>query len=196
METTATAKSTDKRRTARRGYGEGSIYQRDDGRWVAKISAGYDGNGKRLRRVVYGWTKKEVQDELSKLQDQKRTGRLAKSTRQTVAEFLNHWIENVGKLELSPTTYTRFVGIIRNHVNPNIGGINLSKLEAGHVDLLLSGMERKGQSVSERFYAHSVLRQALGVALRRGQVLVNVCSIVSAPRPKYREIMPLTLEQT
>ena len=33
----------------RRGRGEGSIHQRADGLWEAKISLGYDGNGKRRR---------------------------------------------------------------------------------------------------------------------------------------------------
>ena len=41
----------------RRGRGEGSIFQRADGRWTATITVGYDGNGKRKRRTVYGKTK-------------------------------------------------------------------------------------------------------------------------------------------
>jgi integrase len=60
--------TTTKKRTKRRGNGEGSIYQRGGGRWVGNITLGYDGAGKRNRRVVYGWTKGEVQTELTRLQ--------------------------------------------------------------------------------------------------------------------------------
>src|SRR5438128_12137394 len=49
---------------SRRGRGEGSIYQRGDGIWTTSISLGYDGNGKRLRRVLYGDSKAEVQQKL------------------------------------------------------------------------------------------------------------------------------------
>ena len=51
----------------RRGRGEGSISQRADGVWEAKVSLGYDGEGKHRRKTVYGKTKKEVQDKLREL---------------------------------------------------------------------------------------------------------------------------------
>jgi hypothetical protein len=38
----------------RRGRGEGSIFERADGVWVGSVSLGYDTNGKRLRKTVYG----------------------------------------------------------------------------------------------------------------------------------------------
>jgi integrase len=43
----------------RRGHGEGSVYQRKDGRWVASMSL--EG---RKRKDFYGETKKEVLDQL------------------------------------------------------------------------------------------------------------------------------------
>jgi hypothetical protein len=50
---------------ARRGSGEGGIFQREsDGRWVATVELGKDPNGKRIRKVVYGSTKRGVQAKL------------------------------------------------------------------------------------------------------------------------------------
>ena len=44
---------------ARRGSGEGGIFQREsDGRWVATVELGKGPNGKRLRKTVYGSTKR------------------------------------------------------------------------------------------------------------------------------------------
>jgi hypothetical protein len=40
---------------ARRGRGEGGVFQREsDGLWAGTVSLGYDGTGNRKRRVVYG----------------------------------------------------------------------------------------------------------------------------------------------
>jgi hypothetical protein len=57
------------RRTCkRRERGEGSIYLRTDGRWVASLSMGYGNDGRRRRQVIYGRTKIEVLERLRRLQ--------------------------------------------------------------------------------------------------------------------------------
>lgn len=43
----------------RRSHGEGSVYRRSDGRWVAAIDLGWI-DGKRRRKTVYGATEREV----------------------------------------------------------------------------------------------------------------------------------------
>ena len=54
--------------TKTRGKNEGCIHQRkEDGLWLGKISLGYDANGKRLRKTVYGKTRREVAEKLKKL---------------------------------------------------------------------------------------------------------------------------------
>ena len=52
----------------RRGRGEGTIYQRPNGLWVAMNSVGVDHEGRRIRRSVSGRTKAEVQRKLRDLQ--------------------------------------------------------------------------------------------------------------------------------
>src|SRR5689334_15912610 len=99
---------------ARRGYGEGSICQRPDGRWCAIMSAGYDGNGKRVRRFVYGATKREVQEELAKLQNRKAHGTLTKPTRTTLSEYMAQWLEDVARVKVRATTYASYKGIVTN----------------------------------------------------------------------------------
>ena len=50
----------------RRGPGEGSIYQRKDGRWAGSVHLGYEG-GKRIRKHVLGHSRAEVKDKLDAL---------------------------------------------------------------------------------------------------------------------------------
>jgi hypothetical protein len=57
-----------KKGTKRLGYREGSIHQRSKTRWVAMLSLGYNAQGRRKRRAIYGTTKREVQEKLTKLQ--------------------------------------------------------------------------------------------------------------------------------
>ena len=73
----------------RRGRGEGSVYQRADGTWCGSVSVGYDGNGKRRRRTVYGATKAEAQQ---KLREAQNSGAPV-VPRLTVGEWLDRWLE-------------------------------------------------------------------------------------------------------
>src|SRR4051812_6662168 len=72
-----------RRPTKRRGAGEGSIFCRADGRWAATVTIGYDATGKRLRRTMFGKTKREVQDKLTAMQQSKQGGSLAPPSRMT-----------------------------------------------------------------------------------------------------------------
>ena len=49
----------------RRGHGEGSIYRRSDGRWVAVLDLGWRG-GKRSRKYFYGRTREQVARKLAR----------------------------------------------------------------------------------------------------------------------------------
>jgi hypothetical protein len=54
----------------KRGHGEGTIYQRADGRWMARVMTGKDPEtGKPIRETVYGATRGECQEKLDKLRD-------------------------------------------------------------------------------------------------------------------------------
>ncbi len=184
-----------KRTTARRGYGEGCIYQRADGRWSATISLGYGSNGKRIRQTVYGDTKKGVQDELSKLQNQKLHGTLVKPSRLTVSAFMDQWLNDVARVTVKATTYANYKAIAENHIGKCIGGVLLQRLEPQHVQSMYSAMEKDGASAETRRLTHVVLRRGIKQALKWGLVVRNVCDAVDPPRITKRDIHALTAEQ-
>ena len=101
---------------ARRGHGEGSIYQRSDGRWAASISLE---GGK--RKTFYGKTRKAVQEQLKTALHQQQQGILATGPQQKVEQFLQHWLENVHKQSIRSRTYERYEEIVRLHLVPGIG---------------------------------------------------------------------------
>jgi hypothetical protein len=85
---------TSKKKTyrKRRGRGEGSVFEREDGLWVGSISLGLTESGKRNRKVVYGATKREVLDELDRLRSEARVGSLPDAGGLTVGQLLDRWL--------------------------------------------------------------------------------------------------------
>lgn len=193
--------SEKRRRTARRGNGEGSIFRRKDrngkpGLWAATISVGYDERGKRKRMTIYGQTKGEVQEKLTKLQSKKIDGTLTEPSRMTVGQFLDHWMESDARQRIRETTFVGYSDLIRIHIKPNIGGMRLTKLSVVNIQQLYSAMERDGRSARQRQYVHAVLRRALSRAKFWGMIAVNPCELVERPSVAKKEMKFLDADQS
>ncbi len=184
-----------KAKKRRRGNGEGSIYQSADGRWVGRITVGYDALGKRRRRAVYGWTKREVQEKLARLQSQKLEGTLGELCKLSVAAFLTRWLDDSARPTIRATTHANYKGVINNHIAPRIGGVPLAKLTPAHVQGLYAELERSGASTYTCQLAHAVMHRAFKQAVKWGMVPRNVCDAVDPPRVAKVDIHPLSPEQ-
>jgi integrase len=178
----------------RRGRGEGSISQRPDGLWVARISLGYKDGNKRRRRVVYGKTKQEVQEKLRKLQDEAAAGLAVETDRLTLAAFLTTWLETV-RQKVCRSTHRRYEQHVNGHLVPHLGAVQLRKLTAYHISQLYNDMEKKGASASERRKVGTALRMALKHAVRLRLVSHNPAADVPKPRAPKQEMHVLVPEQ-
>jgi hypothetical protein len=92
----------------RRGHGEGTIYQRKDGRYEASLRLG---EGK--RRSFYGKTRKEVRDKLNEALRAHESGRLSAGSRLTVSAYLDQWLEDRVKPTVRATTYASYARNVR-----------------------------------------------------------------------------------
>lgn len=184
-----------KKRTKRRGNGEGSIFQRPDGRWCARITVGRDANGNRKRRDVYGWTKKEVQEKLTTLLAQKQTGTLCDTGRETVAEFITWWLANEVKPNRRASTHETYRQTAAKHILPFLGGLQLSRLAPSNVGSLYTTLQSDGRSSKLVQMVHAVLRRAMERALKLGKIIRNPCDAVERPQAPRHEITPLDQEQ-
>lgn len=182
--------------TKRRGNGEGSIFQRADKRWVATVTIGHDANGKRQRRTVYGKTRGEVQDKLTKLQHEVLSGTICDDGNLKVGEYLSRWLENSARPTVKELTYDSYEGAIRVHISRHIGGVKLAKLSPAHVQGMYSAMEQGGASGHVRLVSHAVLHRALNQAVRWQLVPRNVCDAVDPPKAPKREIQPFTAAES
>jgi integrase len=180
---------------ARRGRGEGSIYQRTDGTWCATYSAGYAASGRRVRKTIFGLSKEEVAKKLSKVQATRMDGSFVEPSRMRLSTLLERWVEDAARPSIRQTTYYSYKGIIKNHIDPRIGGTTLAILNPIHIQRLYADMERDGVGPRVRQLTHAVLRRALKQALRWGLVARNPCDAIDPPRVPKRQISPLTAEE-
>ena len=184
-----------KRRSGRRGHGEGSIYQRKDGRWVAELDLGWEG-GKRKRKAVYGRTRREVQEKLGQAQHARRQGLTLPAERQQVGPFLERWLEDVAKPSVRPSTYVRYRELITLHAIPVLGRRRLAKLAPQDLQALYRMKLAEGLAPQTVVHLHRVLHAAFKQAMRWDLVARNVCELVDPPKVERREVKPLNLDQT
>lgn len=111
---------------SRRGPGEGSIYERWDGRWAGSVHIGYE-DGRRVRRHVMGRTRAEVKDKLAARMRAHDELRPVASQREKVGPFLRRWLDEVAKPNLRASTYESYDDIVRLHLIKGLGQIPLAK---------------------------------------------------------------------
>lgn len=174
--------------TTRRGNNEGSITQRKDGRWEGKVSLGFRPDGTRIRKSVYGKTKTDVRNQMNALIREHAAGTPVDFKRQTLAQFLDAWLEDVVKGSVRPRTYYSYAQLVRDHLNPSIGRHQLAKLTPQHVQTMMNDKLASGLSPRTVQYMRSVLRRALGQALKWRLVSRNVATLVDPPKSEHHDI--------
>jgi integrase len=178
----------------RRGHGEGSIHRRQDGTWCAIVDLGWI-NGKRKRKYLYGNTRKEVADKLKSAHRDQADGVDLALEQQTVAEFLDAWLEQTVKIRNREGTYETYAQIVRSHITPAIGKFQLTKLTPEHVQVMLNRLSSTGLAPRTIRNVRAVLRDALNQAVKRRRIPYNVATLVEIPRADKPAIIPLTPEQ-
>lgn len=174
----------------RRGHGEGSIYQRKDGRWVAGISL-----ENHRRKYFYGETRREVQEKLKVALREQQQGTLVTAAQQTAKQFLERWLENTCKPVVRLTTYVRYYNAINKHLIPALGHVRLQKLTPEMVRVFIKQKLDSGLKPSTVTTIRSVLHRALEDAVKDGLISRNVVSLVKSPHVERREAQTLTVEQ-
>lgn len=178
----------------RRGRGEGTIFQRADGRWTGEVSLGYRA-GQRTRKQVYGPTRAEVSRKLTAILSTQQRGLPVLGDRLTVGRFLEDWLNKIVSPRTRPSTFESYKGLVEQHLGPALGGIRLSRLAPADVQEFMTERLASGLSRRTVAYCRAVLRSALNQALRWDLVNRNVATLVDPPRVKRTNIEPFTVDE-
>jgi integrase len=177
-----------RRRLGKRANGEGSVYQRADGRWTATLTLGFNAAGRQIRRHVYGRTQAEALDRLEKLKRDHAEGRPVTSERITVARFLERWLaEAVSPTHVRHKTTVTYTSFVKSHLIPGLGSIELRKLQTIQVQHFLN--ERSGAGLSPTTVKHlrDCLRAACNVAIQWGLLAHNPAANAKPPQRAARK---------
>ena len=177
----------------RRGQGEGSIFSRKDGSWIAQIDLGFI-DGKRCRPLRRCKTQREAIEALTQLRRENETGIRPTPERFTVEQYLDQWFEECVKGKLKPSTQEDYEQQIRLYIKPHLGRIPLKRLHALDVQRMVNALHDEGLERAPQ-YAHAVLRAALKQAQRWSMLSANAASLVKVPRVEKSPMRPLTPEQ-
>jgi hypothetical protein len=124
--------------------------------------------------LVVREAKREAQERLRAALTAADNGIRPVRDRSTVADYLDDWCAAVAA-HVRPRTAESYRSTCRLYITPAIGRIELAKLQADDINGMVAGLASRGDlSPTTVRYAYTVLRIALGEALRSKRVVRNV----------------------
>jgi integrase len=177
-----------------RANGEGTITQRRDGRWMAQMTY-LNKAGQRKRLTFYAATRKEAAARLAEAIAEREKGQLPEPDRTTFGQWLDTWLTEYAKPHIRATTYADYESIIRVHVKPELGDIQLRRLRPEHLQRLYNQKTAVGLSPRRVRLIHVVIHAALKQALKNQLIPRNPAEATTLPRQPKREIRVLTPEE-
>jgi integrase len=177
--------------------------------WIAAVSLGFDGAGRRVRRKVSvvlarKWQERPVDEQrqqavkllapkIKKLREEAEKGIKTKANYRVtdaVEDFITHGLKG---RSLGTITHAR--SMAENQIKPKIGNYRLKDLRAEHVDLWLDELA-ESLATKTIIQVHGLLTRAIRMAEKRELVGRNVSALCETPHGlEGRPSTSLTLDQ-
>lgn len=203
-----------KKKANKRSNGDGSIRQRKDGIWEGRYTVGVNpGNGKAIRKSVYGKEKDDVAAKLRKITSSIDSGDYTEPSKYTVKQWFDEWFENYMS-DKKPLTVKQYRSMSETHIFPEIGAVKLSQLSSVQLTKLYNKLAKEGKVKTNKDRKtgkvtvikepsspktikniHAIISKALDDAIDQGLIRDNVASRAKVPRVEPKEIKPLTEAQ-
>ena len=168
-----------------RNYGSGYVEARGPGRWRLRYYVG----GKRFSCMVDG-TRMDAQRRLRELLSTADAGEHIVPSRLTLAAWVAHWLELLGRGEangirrrglVSPRTRERYQELLEVYILPTLGERLLQKLTASEIDTVYMRLEPRLSPTTVR-HVHTALRSCLATAVRKGMLPKNPADAADPPQ--------------
>ena len=168
----------------------GHITKRGKESYSIKVSLGKDNvTGKyRYQWLTVRGSKKDAEKRLAEVLYQLDTGAYIQAGKVTVAEYLDRWLNEYAKTNLSPRTAEGYEKIIEGCFKPAIGGVILTSLRPEHLQKIYSQELKKGLSPQTVRHHHTMMHKALRDGVEWGLLARNVADAVKPPRVQRVEM--------
>lgn len=181
--------------------GKGSVYQRDDGKWVAQVRYFDDFTGKSRKVRRYAKTRDAARELLKQLLEDPEPDAARAPGSETLADYLTRWTKTSLKRagDLSPNTKVTYKNIITAYAVPASGELPLVKFDAEHaerwVERLQQRKKRNGEPIapSTVVKTYRAVNRALDTAVRDKQLRENPLRQIAKPSAT-KVAVPVTSE--
>lgn len=194
----------------RRAHGY-SVYKRKDGRYGWGVTIDYDpetGNPKRIQGICRKEDEAQ-QNALAALAKYREGKEQPQGRDQTMADFLEQWLDLYVRPHREPKTVKYYEGMIKLHIKPTLGKTPLRKVTSAKFQQLLNDKAKpietkneKGEVISSKRLSaetlrgiRATLRSALTRAYKDGLVGENIASRVITPKAPRKDPEYLDQEQ-
>lgn len=184
---------------AKRGNGEGTIYYSEKlNKWVGQFSIGRKSDGRLNRKSVYGNTRKEVKEKMTKALADIQSKTYIEKNDITLIELAKEIIEDKKDTnEISPSTYKRATYTLKYISDGDIANMPIQKIKAQDIKDYLKSITIYANSTIEKIY--QLLGQTFRRAVERDYIVKNPMLFEEVKKPKSdkldKEVVSLSIEE-
>lgn len=177
--------------------GQGSVrFRADKGLWCGQVSLGFDTEGKRIRKTVYGRTEQEALDAMKRLQGDVLAGKPVPNYQLTVGQHFEDWLR-AKKSGVRSGTYLKYEAHVKHDIIPALGRIKLRDLDYRRINIFYGHLEKREPPLSTRtiYDISATLRAGLEDAVRKGLIPANPGKLAARLSRGDKEARFLNLEE-
>ena len=182
---------------ARRGNGEGTIYYSEKlNKWVGQFVAGRKTDGSINRKSVYGNTRKEVKEKMTKKLAEVQNKTFIEKNDITVSILGREIIESkFNANRISEATYNRNLNILKHIEKSNIANIPIQKIKPKDIQDFVNTKKDYSSSHLDKIFemTGSILKEAIKKDIIIKNPMINVIKPVSTKGTK--KVEALTIEE-
>ena len=173
-------------------------------RFRAMVYVGTDPTGRRRLKTKTFSTYEEANAWAADRELKRSKGRLIEPSKETLAQYGRHWIEDELKDRVRATTFDGYSGSFKRYIEqpypdaPELGQIRMNELRPEHVSRLYRWMRQdRGVSRGTVKKLHAVLRQILVFAYKSKATEEDIISLLKAPRERTnkRKVQAMSEEE-
>lgn len=173
---------------ARRGSGEGSVYQDKNGKWIAVLDLGIGINGKRKRIKRTAKTRQLAIRAITDLKVKEKTQEIGSNQKVTFDYLAKKWIEVGISESVRQSTANGYVDIYNRYIKQFLGRKKLSEIDVNVIDEWLIYLGKKGMSASTRKRARQTCGAIFKYAIKKRLAFSNPVADSQSPKADQNSV--------
>nr|ART39089.1 H514 [uncultured bacterium] len=170
--------------------------RKDRGFWeyTFDLDRAADGSRRRIRKGGFK-TRRDAEEAEALARNEMNQGVIISKANQTLGEYLDQWLLSYPPMHTKPSTQQRYEELVRLHIKPAIGNVNLKKLRPSDIDHCLRDVVKKGLSIATSVRVYSLLHESLKHAVEYRTLPFSPADAVKAPHAEKPETYTPTMEE-